>query len=118
MRRNRLGPPSSKRSARPDTSQETVSLQVGGMTCAACQSHVRNALEETPGVEKAAVNLMTGEATVVYDPSRVETAKLVDAIRDSGYAAELRQGDHAHDHLHHAGGATWREALFSIAMGG
>ena len=69
---------------------ETLHINVGGMTCAACQSHVQRALEETPGVEKAAVNLMTGEATVVFDPHTVaQPAALLDAIRETGYEAEL-----------------------------
>ncbi|HML17449.1 MAG TPA: heavy metal translocating P-type ATPase [Bryobacteraceae bacterium] len=68
---------------------ETVHIHVGGMTCAACQSHVQRALEQTPGVRKAAVNLMTAEATVAFDPNEVAPAALVDAIIDTGYDAEL-----------------------------
>jgi P-type Cu+ transporter len=68
---------------------ETVHINVGGMTCAACQAHVQRALEETPGVEKAAVSLMTGDATVVFDPASVEPPALVDAIRETGYEADL-----------------------------
>jgi P-type Cu+ transporter len=68
---------------------ETVHINVGGMTCAACQAHVQRALEETPGVEKAAVSLMTGDATVVFDPEAVEPPALVDAIRETGYEADL-----------------------------
>ena len=68
---------------------ETVHINVGGMTCAACQAHVQHALEETRGVEKAAVSLMTGEATVVFDPLEVAAPALLEAIRDTGYEAEL-----------------------------
>ncbi|HWZ31679.1 MAG TPA: heavy metal translocating P-type ATPase [Bryobacteraceae bacterium] len=68
---------------------ETISIHVGGMTCAACQSHVQRALEQSPGVKKAAVNLMTGEATVAFDPQTIEPAALVDAILDTGYDAQL-----------------------------
>jgi len=68
---------------------ETVNIHVGGMTCAACQSHVRRALEETPGVSKAAVNLMTGEATVAFDPRSTRPEALVDAILETGYDAQL-----------------------------
>ncbi|HXP87759.1 MAG TPA: heavy metal translocating P-type ATPase [Bryobacteraceae bacterium] len=68
---------------------ETLHIRVGGMTCAACQSHVQHALDQTPGVEKAAVSLMTGEATVVFDPQAVAPPKLLEAIRDSGYEAQL-----------------------------
>src|SRR5580692_11757587 len=68
---------------------ETVHINVGGMTCAACQSHVQHALEETPGVQRAAVNLMTADATVVFDPGAVAPAALLEAIRETGYEADL-----------------------------
>jgi Cu+-exporting ATPase len=68
---------------------ETIHISVGGMTCAACQSHVQRALEEQPGVKKAAVNLMTGDAMVVFDPGSVSQAALLEAVRDTGYDAEL-----------------------------
>jgi Cu+-exporting ATPase len=68
---------------------ETLRINVSGMTCAACQAHVQKALEQTPGVAKAAVNLMTGEATVAFDPQTTEPAKLVDAIVETGYDAQL-----------------------------
>ncbi len=68
---------------------ETVNLHITGMTCAACQSHVQRALEKTPGVTKAAVNLMTGEATVAFDPTATEPSALIDAIVETGYDAEL-----------------------------
>src|SRR5205807_9869503 len=55
----------------------------------ACQAHVTRALEQTKGVEKAAVSLMTGEATVVFDPQKVERPSLLEAIRDTGYEAEF-----------------------------
>ena len=41
-----------------------ITLPVDGMTCAACQANVQRALTATPGVTKAAVNLMMHEATV------------------------------------------------------
>src|SRR5262245_2838575 len=68
---------------------ETVHINVGGMSCAACQAHVQHALEGLPGVEKAAVSLMTNEATVVYNPQSVEPPALLKAIRETGYDADL-----------------------------
>jgi Cu+-exporting ATPase len=68
---------------------KSITITVGGMTCAACQAHVQRALEHTPGVEKAAVNLMTGEAMVAFDPKTTEAAALIDAIVDTGYDARL-----------------------------
>ena len=68
---------------------ESVTINVEGMVCAACQSHVQKALDETQGVSKAAVNLMTGQAQVSFDPAIVEPEKLIEAIRETGYEAEL-----------------------------
>jgi Cu+-exporting ATPase len=68
---------------------ESVTITVGGMTCAACQSHVQRALEHAPGVEKAAVNLMTGQAMVSFDPQKTTPPALVEAILDTGYEASL-----------------------------
>ena len=66
-----------------------VVIPVSGMTCAACQARVQRTLARTPGVVDASVNLMMGNATVAYDPAAVNPVALVDAIRDTGYGAEL-----------------------------
>ncbi len=66
-----------------------ITLPVDGMTCAACQANVQRALTATPGVAKAAVNLMTHDATVHYDPSATDPARLVAAINDTGYSSQL-----------------------------
>ena len=70
-----------------------LTIAVQGMTCAACSSRVQRALERTPGVSSANVNLMTSMASVSYDPSTVSPGRLVDAIRDTGYGAELPVAD-------------------------
>jgi Cu+-exporting ATPase len=70
-----------------------LTIPVQGMTCAACSARVQRALERTPGVNSANVNLMTSMASVSYDPSAVTPDGLVDAIRDTGYGAELAVSD-------------------------
>ena len=66
-----------------------ITLPVEGMTCAACQATVQRTLSATPGVAKAAVNLMTHQATVHYDPAATDPGKLVAAINDTGYVSHL-----------------------------
>jgi Cu+-exporting ATPase len=68
---------------------QKVTLPVEGMTCAACQANVQRALTATPGVTRAAVNLMMHEATVHYDPSATDPSKLVAAINDTGYVSRM-----------------------------
>jgi len=72
------------------TPRETeLTIPVQGMTCAACSARVQRTLERTLGVSTANVNLMTGSATVSYDPASTSPERLVEAIRDTGYGAEL-----------------------------
>jgi Cu+-exporting ATPase len=68
---------------------DSCSITVSGMTCAACSSRVQRTLQLTPGVRDASVNLMTGTATVAFDPATITPGSLVDVIRDTGYGAEL-----------------------------
>ena len=68
---------------------ESITLPVLGMTCAACQHHVERALNETPGVTGARVDLMRHRARVEFDPQIAQPQTLVQAIRDSGYDAVL-----------------------------
>jgi Cu+-exporting ATPase len=60
---------------------ESCTIPVTGMTCAACSGRVQRTLEKTPGVATANVNLMTGAATVAYDPAIVSPERLVNTIR-------------------------------------
>ncbi len=69
-----------------------VRLGVQGMTCAACQARVQRALEQTPGVRDASVNLMLGSADVAYDPATVQVETLIDAVRRTGYDASPPAG--------------------------
>lgn len=62
-----------------------IVLPIKGMTCASCVAHVEGGLKETPGVEKATVNLANERATVQFDPLRATVPDLVFHVRDSGY---------------------------------
>src|SRR5271154_4230214 len=79
----------------PTTAVKTaqVTIPVSGMTCAACQSFVQRILEEQPGVQSATVNLMLRNASVRYQPESTAPATLVEAIRSTGYGADLPRDD-------------------------
>jgi Cu+-exporting ATPase len=66
-----------------------ITLPVEGMTCAACQANVQKALQRQPGVLDAAVSLMMKNAAVTYDPAVTRPEALVEAVRETGYEAEL-----------------------------
>ena len=69
-----------------------LTLPIGGMTCAACQSHVERALRAQPGVHDAVVNLVTRSARVTIAPE-VPADALIAAVEEAGYEAELPRED-------------------------
>jgi Cu+-exporting ATPase len=66
-------------------SLQNVSIPIVGMTCASCVNRVEKAIARTPGVESAAVNLATEQATVAYDPALTTIANVAAAVRKAGY---------------------------------
>jgi P-type Cu+ transporter len=68
---------------------ESTTIDVSGMTCAACSARVERALKHAPGVTDAHVNLMTAQATVGFDPAATSADRLVDVVRATGYGADL-----------------------------
>ncbi len=69
------------------TSTETLTLRIGGMSCAHCVRAVRDALAEVPGVTVQRVDV--GGATVTFDPTQQSPTAVSDAVaeavRDAGY---------------------------------
>ena len=59
-------------------------LDIEGMMCAHCQSHVQKALEGVAGVTQVEVSLEENKATVTAD-TEVEDQILIDAVTESGY---------------------------------
>lgn len=66
-----------------------ITLQIAGMTCAACVMHNEEALSALPGVTRAVVNLATGKANVEYDPAKVTMGDMRKAVSDVGYEVVL-----------------------------
>ena len=69
-------------------SSQSASLNIGGMTCAACVTHVENALQSVIGVFEASVNLGVEKAFVEFVPGIVELSDLQKAVEESGYNVE------------------------------
>lgn len=67
---------------------ETVTLDIQGMTCEACEVRVRAALREVPGVHHAQVSYAQTRA-VVQAEEGVDPQALVDAVGTTGYQASI-----------------------------
>lgn len=68
---------------KPDGAQTT--LQITGMTCAACSTRIEKGLSRMEGVQQASVNLAIEQASVTYDPKAVSVNALRDKVEALGY---------------------------------
>jgi copper chaperone len=55
------------------------------MSCGGCVANVTRVLKATPGVADALVRLDAREATVTFDPARIDAQALKSAIENAGY---------------------------------
>ncbi len=68
-----------------------ATLEITGMTCASCSTRIEKNLAKLPGVLHASVNLATEKATVEYEPSMVNEAKMAEVVKGLGYGVRERQ---------------------------
>ncbi len=68
-------------------------LQIAGMSCAACQHHVERALRSVPGVESASVSLLANSAQI-NSAQPLDVQPLIEAVRHAGYDASLPVPQH------------------------
>lgn len=76
-----------------DDGAAQLNLAIGGMTCAACVSHVEQALRTAPGVVAVQVNLATERAAVRYIPGQGGLEDLRQAVADYGYRIDGVAGE-------------------------
>lgn len=74
-----------------------TTLQITGMTCAACAARIEKSLKKLDGVVDANVNLALERATVDYDPDKLDLEAIERKIEQLGYgtvkaAVELQIG--------------------------
>lgn len=65
-------------------SKKQISLDVTGMTCAACSTRIEKVLNKMDGVD-ANVNLSMEKANVSYDKDKVKTEEIIGKIEKLGY---------------------------------
>lgn len=69
-----------------DNSQQTatVSLEIEGMTCGGCSSHIKKDLKLKNGIINCAVNHETGKGEFTFDTSKLNKQSIIDAINAVG----------------------------------
>lgn len=64
---------------------KTIQLDIEGMTCQACDSHVAHAAQEVDGVIEAKADYTTGKAEVKYDKTKTTKKAIVKSINATSY---------------------------------
>ncbi|MCG6795941.1 heavy metal translocating P-type ATPase [Geobacillus sp. YHL] len=69
---------------------EKVTLDIEGMTCAACATRIEKGLNRMEGVTSAAVNLATNSAVVEYKEGVTSVEDILEKIKKLGYKGQIR----------------------------
>ncbi|MDU4695763.1 MAG: heavy metal translocating P-type ATPase [Paenibacillus sp.] len=72
---------------------DQTTLQITGMTCAACAARIEKGLNRLPGVEQANVNLALETAQVRFEPGAVSLEQIIDKVSQLGYGAVLKPSE-------------------------
>ena len=73
----------SKKNRIPENT-ETLSLEISGMTCSGCSSHIEKDMNKTKGVVSSTVNHETGKGEFTIDTTKMTKEKLINAINGVG----------------------------------
>ncbi|MED4041063.1 heavy metal translocating P-type ATPase [Niallia taxi] len=67
---------------------ESVSLNITGMTCASCATRIEKNISKVPGVQKANVNLATEKVSVTYNSSEASVEDIIAKVKKTGYGVQ------------------------------
>ena len=64
--------------------RETITLEIEGMTCEGCATHIEKDMNATEGVLSSTVNHETGKGEFTFDADKMSKANVIDAINSVG----------------------------------
>ncbi len=107
--------------------ENTLSVSIEGITCAACAWLIEHKLKQISGVSKIAVNSTTQRALVSWDDSKIKLSEILSTISRIGYQAAPYQVDEQEKQskqesrkfllrLGLAGFATMQVMMFALAL--
>ncbi|MEK4249021.1 heavy metal translocating P-type ATPase [Paenibacillus sp. FSL W7-1287] len=70
-----------------------ASIQITGMTCAACATRIEKGLNKMDGVEQATVNLALEKSSIKYDPSKLSEQDFEKKIELLGYGVVKQKAE-------------------------
>ncbi|KYQ89208.1 P-type ATPase [Tieghemostelium lacteum] len=69
--------------------RNTLSLDIGGMTCSSCVGIIESFMSTVDGVLDIKVNLALENARVLYDPDQIGVRDIIKNIEDVGFTARI-----------------------------
>ena len=82
---------------------ESITLDVGGMTCTGCSNRVKDILEEIHGVSSAEVSHESGIALIQHD--NVSKDSMISSILSIGYTVDGKG-----EIFHWKDGSVWKQS--------
>jgi Cu+-exporting ATPase len=73
--------------------EKEATLQITGMTCAACALRIEKGLKKVKGVQEANVNLALEKSTIKYDSTVTNVRDLQKKVEDLGYGVVKEKKD-------------------------
>ena len=70
---------------------DKASIHITGMTCTTCAATIKKGLSQTPGVEQVDVSFASEKASIEYDPTKVDLAKIKNTVSQLGYGVATRK---------------------------
>lgn len=71
-----------------EAQSKTAIIEVEGMTCEGCASHIDETLKKLKGVISAKASYQDKNVKVVYSPNQITLEKIKKAVNEIGYAAK------------------------------
>ncbi len=71
--------------------EQTVTLEVSGMTCASCPYIVKQTLAAVDGVAEVEVSFAEKTAVVTFDDNKTDVAALILATTDMGFPSKMKE---------------------------
>jgi len=73
--------------------QQQTTLQITGMTCAACANRIEKGLSKLEGVSQATVNFALEQAAITFDPTKTDPSQMEQKIQALGYGTVGESAD-------------------------
>jgi len=63
---------------------EKITLEISGMTCSGCSSHIEKDMNKTNGIVSSIVSHETGKGEFTFDTNKTDKEELIDAVNSIG----------------------------------